>query len=85
MIEVSFPNEQPDKTLFGHLTPKWLMTEMTELSKLTGAGALKNFSLVITHVKPPVANISKLKAQLRVENKLGFNLVFPVQGKELAF
>ena len=29
MIEASFPDEQPDKTLFGHLTPRWLMIEMT--------------------------------------------------------
>jgi 3',5'-cyclic-nucleotide phosphodiesterase len=85
MIEVSFPDEQPDKTLFGHLTPKWLMAEMTELSKLTGPGALKNFSLIITHVKPPQVNIDKLRLQLMAENKLGFNLVFPVQGKELDF
>jgi cAMP phosphodiesterase len=28
MIEVSFPDEQPDKILFGHLTPRWLMKEM---------------------------------------------------------
>jgi cAMP phosphodiesterase len=85
MIEVSFPDEQPDKTLFGHLTPKWLMAEMTELSKLTGPGALKNFSLIITHVKPPQVNIDKLRLQLMAENKFGFNLVFPVQGKELNF
>ncbi|MDB5030175.1 3',5'-cyclic-nucleotide phosphodiesterase [Mucilaginibacter sp.] len=83
MIEASFPNEQPDKTLFGHFTPKWLMTEMTGLSKLTGADALKNFNLVITHVKPPQVNINKLKAQLKADNSFGFNLIFPVQGKEL--
>ena len=85
MIEVSFPDEQPDKTLFGHLTPKWLMAEMDVLSKLTGPQTLKNFNLIITHVKPPQANIEKLKAQVKAENKLGFNLVFPVQGKELDF
>lgn len=83
MIEVSFPDEQPDKTLFGHLTPKWLMAEMNTLSKLTGTAALKNFNLVITHVKPPQVNIQKIKTQLKAENKLGLNLVFPVQGKEL--
>jgi 3',5'-cyclic-nucleotide phosphodiesterase len=83
MIETSFPNEQPDKTLFGHLTPKWLMKEMDDLAALTGAGALKGFNLVITHVKPPQININKLKAQLKVENKIGFNLIFPEQGREI--
>jgi cAMP phosphodiesterase len=83
MIETSFPNEQPDKTLFGHLTPNWLMKEMDELAALAGSDALKGFNLVITHVKPPQVNIDKLKVQLKIENKLGFNLIFPVQGKEI--
>ncbi|MDB5087587.1 MAG: 3,5-cyclic-nucleotide phosphodiesterase [Mucilaginibacter sp.] len=83
MIETSFPNEQPDKTLFGHLTPNWLMKEMDDLAGLTGADALKGFNLVITHVKPPQVNIDKLKAQIKAQNKLGFNLIFPEQGREI--
>jgi len=83
MIEVSFPNAQPDKTLFGHLTPNWLMREMDDLAKLTGTGALKGFNLIITHVKPPQTNIVKLKQQVRNQNKLGFNLIFPEQGKAI--
>jgi len=83
MIETSFPDEQPDKTLFGHLTPHWLMAEMDDLATLTGPNTLKGFNLVITHVKPPQANIDKLKEQLKVENKLHFNLVFPEQGRAL--
>jgi cAMP phosphodiesterase len=85
MIEASFPDEQPDKTLFGHLTPKWLMTEMNELSQLTGPKVLKNFNIVVVHVKPPQASIIKIKQQLQAENKLQLNLIFPVQGKELDF
>ncbi|QJD97404.1 3',5'-cyclic-nucleotide phosphodiesterase [Mucilaginibacter robiniae] len=84
-IEVSFPNEQPSTSLFGHLTPDWLMTEMEKLSTLSGATALKNVSVVITHVKPPEANISKIKQQLRAENKLQLKLVFPEQGHPLLF
>jgi len=80
MIETSFPNEQPDKTLFGHLTPRWLMQEMDDLATLTGSKALKGFNLIITHVKPPQANIYKLKAQLQAENTLQLNLIFPEQG-----
>lgn len=83
MIEVSFPNEQPDKTLFGHLTPNWLLKEMDDLATLTGKESLKGFNLVITHVKPPQANIVKLKQQVRNQNKLGFNLIFPEQGKAI--
>ena len=85
MIEVSFPDEQPDKTLFGHLTPHWLMTEMTELEALTGAGSLKGFNIVVTHVKPPQSKIERIKEQLKAENKLQLNLIYPQQGKQLNF
>ncbi len=51
-IEVSFPNEQPDKLLFGHLTPRLLMQELRALQSLTGEGSLKGFPIVITHRKP---------------------------------
>ena len=83
MIETSFRNEQPDKTLFGHLTPKWLMKELEDLATLSGVGSLKGFNLIITHVKPPQSNISALKLQLKSENKLGLKLIFPKQGKAI--
>ncbi len=80
-IEVSFPDDQPDNKLFGHLTPKWLMKEMDALSVLTGKDALKNFPLIITHVKPPTIRIKKLKMELKNSNKLLLKLIFPEQGK----
>jgi cAMP phosphodiesterase len=83
MIEVSFPDEQPDKILFGHLTPHWLMKEMDELEKL--AGPLKGFNIVVTHVKPPQSSIERIKKQLAAENKLQLNLIYPQQGKALDF
>ena len=85
MIEVSFPDEQPDKTLFGHLTPHWLMKELDELEKLSGTGSLKGFNIVVTHVKPPQSSIERIKKQLAAENKLQLNLIYPEQGKELKF
>jgi 3',5'-cyclic-nucleotide phosphodiesterase len=81
MIETSFPDEQPDKTLFGHLTPHWLMKEMQDLAELTGADALKGFNVIITHEKPPQVNMDKIKAQLKAENTLKLHLIFPEQGK----
>jgi cAMP phosphodiesterase len=81
MIEASFPDEQPDKTLFGHLTPHWLMKEMEVLGSLTGNDALKGFNIIITHVKPPQTSINKIMVQLKAENKLHLNLIFPEQGK----
>ncbi len=82
MIEASFPDEQPDKTLFGHLTPKRLMKEMHQLAGLSG-GSLKGFDLIITHLKPPAASIVKIKAELKAENDLGLNLIFPQQGRPI--
>ena len=83
MIETSFPDEQPDKTLFGHLTPHWLMNEMNKLAELTGKDQLKGFNIIITHVKPPQLSINKLKVQLQAENNLKLNLIFPEQGKAI--
>jgi cAMP phosphodiesterase len=85
IIEVSFPNEQPDGSLFGHLTPRLLMAEMEKLSQFTGASSVKNLNVVVTHFKLPTTNITKIKAQLKAGNKLGVNLIYPVQGKMMEF
>ncbi|MGA0555766.1 MBL fold metallo-hydrolase [Larkinella sp. VNQ87] len=85
LIEVSYPNEQPDNQLFGHLTPNWLMHELTALSKLTGPDALKDFPVVITHMKPTGTNEAQIKQQLREANRLKVKLIFPEQGKLLEF
>jgi cAMP phosphodiesterase len=83
MIETSFPNEQPNKSLFGHLTPHLLMTEMSDLATLTGQNELNGFNVIITHVKPPQDKIEKIKEQLKAENSLHLNLIFPEQGKAI--
>lgn len=85
MIEVSFPNEQPDKSLFGHLTPRLLMQELSILSGYSGANAMKSLNVVVTHLKPPADHIQQIKFQLRAANNVGVKLVFPEQGKALAF
>jgi cAMP phosphodiesterase len=84
-IEVSFPNEQPDKQLFGHLTPKLLMQEMQSLSGFAGKDAMKNLQVAITHIKPNGNNEEKIKKQLAEVNTLQLHLIFPQQGKVLQF
>jgi len=79
-IEVSFPNEQPNSLLFGHLTPNHLMTELHKLEELTGKGTLKKFKIIITHMKPPSKNMTKIKEQLMKTNDLNLQLLFPIQG-----
>ncbi|OAQ37986.1 3',5'-cyclic-nucleotide phosphodiesterase [Pedobacter psychrophilus] len=83
MIEVSFPNSQSEKQLFGHLTPNLLMEEMQHLSKYTGANALKNLNVVITHIKPFGNHIEEIKKEVKANNLLHLNIVFPEQGKEV--
>lgn len=85
MIETSFANEQPDKQLFGHLTPRLLMNEMDVLSKLAGPGAMKGFPIVITHLKPYGNHIAQIKKQLAAANTLQLKLVYPEQGRMLEF
>jgi 3',5'-cyclic-nucleotide phosphodiesterase len=83
MIEVSFPDEQPDKLLFGHLTPRWLMKELHELKKITGTGSPGGFDVIITHGKPPQSSIERIKKQLATENDLQLRLIYPQQGEAL--
>jgi cAMP phosphodiesterase len=82
-IEVSYPDAQPQDKLFGHLTPKLLMKEMENLCAYTGRKSLAGIKLVITHMKPPAESFSVIQRELEQQNKLGFKLIFPVQG--LAF
>lgn len=82
-IEVSFPNSQPDNKLFGHLTPAWLVKEMEILAGLTGREKMRGLNVVVTHGKPPLSKILQLQQELKTANRLGLNLIFPEQGKQL--
>ena len=81
-IEVSYPNEQPDKQLFGHLTPLLLMNELNRLAMLCGKNALQDFPVVITHMKPEADHETRIIQQLKDLNTLGLQLIFPQQGKK---
>src|SRR5690606_22215982 len=85
IIEVSYDNAQPDKQLFGHLTPAWLQKSLGELDALAGGGALKGLPVVISHIKyslkkgePPQQLI---RAELEAGNTLGVRYIIPEQGE----
>lgn len=83
-IEVSFPNEQPDNLLFGHLTPRLLMNEMKVLNQLCGGGnAIARLPVIITHMKPVDNNVEKITQQLKTQNLFNLKLIFPEQGKKI--
>lgn len=76
-LEVSYPDEQPDNKLYGHLNPKWFFKEMDALAKLAGKDALKELNVIITHIKNDEAIIKK---QLSEQNKYKLNFIFAEQG-----
>ena len=83
-IETSFPDEQPAKQLFGHLTPQLLMNEMKVLGGFCkDVNALADLPVIITHIKPNGNNESKIKKQLVKSNSFKLKLIFPQQGKRI--
>jgi len=82
-LEVSFPNEQPDKQLFGHLTPKLFFSELSKLESLTDEKAFKRISFIVTHTKPPQKTTEKVKKQLISGKSKDLKLIFPEQGRHL--
>lgn len=88
VVEVSFANEQPDKLLFGHLTPKWLTQELTQFHTLIeDKSAIEDLQVVISHIKYTLKNgpdpKKLIEQQLNQANSLGFKFVFVSQGQRL--
>lgn len=79
-LEVSYPNAQPDRQLYGHLTPKWFIKEFEVLAGLAGKEHLKNLNVVVTHIKPNGNNEEIIRRELNTANTLGLRLIFPEQG-----
>lgn len=84
-IEVSFSDEQPENLLFGHLTPRLLMNELSILASFCGKESLNNFPIVITHMKPLKDREQQIKKQLSEKNTLNVKLIYAEQGKILEF
>lgn len=84
LIEVSFPNSQPEHLLFGHLTPELLQEELASLAKFTGKKALKNLNIIVTHIKPEGENEQIIKTELFETNPFDVNYIFPEQGKKIS-
>ena len=39
------------------------------------------FKIIVTHLKPPTKNILTLKEQIKNQNDLGLQIIYPEQGK----
>jgi 3',5'-cyclic-nucleotide phosphodiesterase len=79
-IEVSFDNAIPDKSLYGHLTPRLLMQEMKVLNKLSN-GHLPKVPIYITHIKPCASCESNIKKDIALSNTEGLTIKYVEQGK----
>ena len=84
IIEVSYVNAQPDKFLFGHLTPAWLQKSLGELEALAGEGSLKDLPVVVSHVKYSLKKgeqpTQAILRELEAGNTLGVRYIMPEQG-----
>ena len=81
-IEVSFDNAMPDKSLYGHLTPRLLMQEMKVLNKLSN-GQLQKLPIYITHIKPCASCEISIKKDIALSNTEGLNIKYAEQGKAI--
>ncbi|GAC1381365.1 MAG: 3',5'-cyclic-nucleotide phosphodiesterase [Ginsengibacter sp.] len=84
MIEVSFPDEQSDSKLFGHLKPGLYYSEMEDLAKYASVKQLRKIPIVITHIKPSSKG-ELVIPELKKQNNMGLQLMFPVQGHTMNF
>ena len=92
-LEVSYPDDRADNLLFGHLTPKWMLKELSVLAGLVDPQhpetALNGLKVIVTHIKPtflremPVED--KIRKQLEELNTLGVTFIIPEQGERLEF
>ena len=83
MLEVSFPNSQPEKLLFGHLTPKLMNEEMEKLATEIRTKSLNDLTIIVTHIKPKGDAEQKIKEELTNNNPYNIKYIFPKQGERI--
>jgi 3',5'-cyclic-nucleotide phosphodiesterase len=88
VIEISFENSQPDNLLFGHLTPKWLMSELDYFYSLViKKQQFQDIKVIISHIKYSLKSgidpRLKILQELKQANTNGFNFILAKQGQRL--
>ncbi|GAN87541.1 3',5'-cyclic-nucleotide phosphodiesterase [Komagataeibacter intermedius] len=87
VIECSYDDTRPDNQLWGHLSPRWLLRELTALQD-TAHTPLRGMPVLVAHIKPSLRRdadpLSVIPAELREGNRdLGVNFIVPEQGMRL--
>jgi len=89
IIEVSYTNAQPDKFLFGHLTPNHLLAALKDLEAMAGPGSLKDLPVVISHIKYSLKKGEKpqetILRELQAGNTPQVRFIVPEQGQNWKF
>jgi 3',5'-cyclic-nucleotide phosphodiesterase len=89
IIESSYSNAQPDKQLFGHLTPAWLLKSLHDLDEQAGGGALKDLPVIVSHIKYSLKKGDQPQVEILKElqdgNDLGVKFIAPEQGEHWRF
>lgn len=92
-MECSYPDEQPETKLYGHLNPKLFFAELEKLAHITDIEnykeALKGIPVIVTGIKPGWKeggdNQYLIYKQLLLKNKLGVKILIPEQGQLIEF
>jgi 3',5'-cyclic-nucleotide phosphodiesterase len=92
-LEISYPDPRESNRLYGHLTPRWVMTELQRLATLVDAQrpneALQEVTVIVTHIKPMLQRGPSVREQVMQQvkdlNTLGIRFVFLEQGERLEF
>lgn len=89
IIEVSYANAQPDKFLFGHMTPNHLLGALGELEAMAGPGSLKDLPVVISHIKYSLKKGASpqetILGELQAANAPQVRFIVPEQGQNWRF
>lgn len=86
IIEASYANERPDRLLYGHLTPRWLLQSLRDLDRQAGGNALRGMPVLISHIKYSLTTVQpqqQIMDELARDNDLGVQFILPEQGARL--
>jgi 3',5'-cyclic-nucleotide phosphodiesterase len=92
-MECSYPDPRKETELYGHLSPVWMISELTNLAKLCNEKdfnqSLHGLNVVVTGIKPGIktgeTTVELITKQLAGLNNLGINFIIPVQGEKIEF
>jgi 3',5'-cyclic-nucleotide phosphodiesterase len=90
VIENSYTSDRPDKLLFGHLTPKYLLQELRRLETLAGGkGSLAGLPVIISHIKYSLLKNESIEQtilqELTAGNDMQVKFIIPEQGDSWLF